>query len=213
MLVVGLTGGIASGKSTVLSIFEKLGAKTIDADVIAHKVLEPKTNVWSTLVDYFGRRILNKDLTIQREKIADIVFDDSSDLGVLNQITHPPIIKEIKNHIDEIIAKEKDCVIIVDAPVLFESYIAPLMDKIIVVTIPARTQIQRLMRRSGLNSYKAKLRIQSQIPQKEKVKYANYIINGKDKIAKITEEVKEIWQDLLKQSSIIKEPKIAKIYF
>ncbi|MFH1783390.1 MAG: dephospho-CoA kinase [bacterium] len=215
MLVVGLTGGIAAGKSTVLEMFKELGSKTVDADVIAHKVLAPKTEVWKKLIDYFGRRVLDKDLNIQRDKIADIVFEDYKELNVLNQITHPPIIKEIKAKIDEYIkdSKDKEEIVIVDAPLLFESYIAPLMDQIIVITIPAGTQMQRLIRRSGLDYSKAKIRVQAQMPQNDKTQYANYIINGKDKPAKIKEEVKNIWQELRAQSAKTQVPKISKIYF
>lgn len=213
MLVVGLTGGIGVGKSTILNIFKELEVKTIDADVIAHKVLEPKTEVWKAIIDYFGKRVLEKDLTINRKKLADMVFTNPVDMQRLDQIAHPPIIKEIKRNIDEIFANDKNSIIIVDAPLLFESYIGPLMDKIIVVSVPARTQMQRLMRRDGLSNLQAKLRIKSQMPQEEKVKYADYIINGSDTITEISEQVKKIWQDLLTESSKTDEAKILKIYF
>jgi dephospho-CoA kinase len=213
MLVVGLTGGIAAGKSTVLNVFKELGAKTIDADMIARQMMEPKTDVWKAVVDYFGRRILDKDLSINRKKLADTVFNDLNDLYRLDQMAHPPIIKEMVRSIKLIFEQEKDGIIIVDAPLLFESYISPLMDKIIVVSIPAKTQLQRLMKRDGLNSFQAKARVNAQLPQQEKIKYADFIINGNDPIENITEHVKKIWQEILSESSKTQEAKILKIYF
>ncbi|MFH1239397.1 MAG: dephospho-CoA kinase [bacterium] len=213
MLVVGLTGGIATGKSTVLNVFKELGAKTIDADMIARQIMEPKTDIWKAVVDYFGRRILEKDLSINRKKLADIVFNDQNDLYRLDQMAHPPIIKEIVRNIRSTFEQEKDAIIIVDAPLLFESYIGPLMDKIIVVSVPARTQLQRLMKRDGLDNFQARLRVNAQLPQQEKIKYADYIMNGSEPIEQITEQVKKIWQDFLTENAKTEEAKILKIYF
>ena len=213
MLVVGLTGGIAAGKSTVLNVFKELGAKTIDADMIARQVMEPRTDVWKAVVDYFGRRILEQDLSINRKKLADIVFNDQNDLYRLDQMAHPPIIKEMVRNIRITFEKEKDAIIIVDAPLLFESYIGPLMDKIIVVSVPARTQLQRLMKRDGLDNFQARLRVNAQLPQQEKIKYADYIMNGSEPIEQITEQVKKIWQDFLTENAKTEEAKILKIYF
>ena len=150
-LIVGLTGGIVGGKSTVASMFRDLGAKIIDADKLGHSVILPNKPAWKKIVKIFGKDIIQNDLTIDRKKLGKIVFANQSLLKKLNEITHPEITKMIKKEID--LAKNKthnqEKVLIIDAALIYESKIDRFMDKIIVVYIDKDEQIKRLIKRNN----------------------------------------------------------------
>ena len=198
-LIVGLTGGIVSGKSTVASMFRDLGAKIIDADRLGHSVILPHKPAWKKIVKLFGEDISKNDLTINREKLGKIVFANQVLLKKLNEITHPEIIKLIKKEID--LARDKipnqEKLFVIDGALIYETKIDRLMDKIIVVYIEEDEQIKRLIKRNNLSKDEALQRIKSQIPMKEKIKKADYVIDNNGKLGKTKEQVEKIWQNLV----------------
>lgn len=191
-LIVGLTGGIATGKSTVANIFKTLGAIIIDADIIARKVVQPATSVWQAIVDSFGQEILNADLSINRERLADLVFNKSFLRQKLNEITHPEIRDRIEKEISTFTPSEK--IIIIDAPLLIEAQMTCLVDKLFVVYVSDQIQIERLMKRNNLNEQEAKNRIHAQIPFEERLKLADIVIDNNGTIEELREKIKQIWE-------------------
>jgi len=202
-LIVGLTGGIVGGKSTAASMFRDLGAKIIDADRLGHSVILPYKPAWKKIVKLFGKDILQNDLTIDREQLGKIVFTNQTLLKKLNEITHPEIIKLIKKKIN--LARNKthnqEKILIIDAALIYEAKIDRLMDKIIVVYIDEDEQIKRLIKRNNLSKKEALQRIKSQIPMKEKVKMADYVIDNSSSLDKTQKQVEKIWQSFVSSIS------------
>ena len=198
-LIVGLTGGIVGGKSTVASMFRDLGAKIIDADILGHSVILPYKPAWKKIVKLFGEDILRKDLTIDREKLGKIVFADQALLKQLNEITHPEIIKLIKKQIN--LARDKTHnevkILVIAAAFIYEAKIDRLMDKIIVVYIDEDEQIKRLIKRNNLSKDEASQRVKSQISMKEKIKMADYVIDNNDTLDKTKKQVETTWQEIV----------------
>jgi dephospho-CoA kinase len=198
-LIVGLTGGIVSGKSTVALMFKDLGAKIVDADKLGHSVILPHKPAWEKIVKMFGKDILQNDLTIDREKLGKIVFANQPLLKKLNEITHPEITKIIKKEIDSVKNKtyNQKKILIIDAALIYEAKIDRLMDKIIVVYIDEDEQIKRLIKRNNLSKDEALQRIKSQMPMKEKVKMADYVIDNSNSLDKTKKQVEKIWKNLV----------------
>lgn len=198
-LIVGLTGGIVSGKSTVASMFKDIGAKIVDADKLGHSVILPHRPAWEKITRLFGKDVLQNDLTIDRERLGKIVFTNQTLLKKLNKITHPEIIKLIKKEIN--LAKNKthnqQKILIIDAALIYEAKIDRFMDKIIVVYIDKDEQVKRLAKRNNLSKEEALQRIKSQMPMKEKVKMADYVIDNSNSLDKTREQVEKIWQELV----------------
>lgn len=199
-LIIGLTGGIVSGKSTVAKMFQKLGAKIIDADRIGHEVILPNKPAWRKLIKSFGKSILKEDLTIDRKKLGNLVFNDKKLLKKLNEITHPEIkkiiIKEINKFKDDNRLYNK--IMIIDAPLIYEASMDYLMEKIILVQLNEKEQIKRLAIRNIFTREESLKRINSQIPNKEKTEKADYIINNNNSVEKTKEQVIKIWQEIIK---------------
>ena len=202
-LIVGLTGGIVGGKSTVASMFKDLGAKIIDADKLGHSVILPHRPAWEKITRLFGKGILQNDLTVDRGKLGKIVFANQVLLKKLNEITHPEITKLIKREIN--LAKNKthnqEKVLIIDAALIYEAKIDRFTDKIIVVYIDKDEQIKRLIKRNNLSKDEALERIRSQIPMKEKAKMADYVIDNSNSLNKTKKQVEKIWESLVSSIS------------
>ena len=198
-LIVGLTGGIVSGKTTVSLMFKDLGAKIIDVDKLGHSVILPHKPAWKKIFKLFGKDILKNDLTINREKLGKIVFANQALLEKLNKITHPEIIKLVKKKINSERAKtnHQGKILMIDAALIYETKINRLMDKIIVVYIEEDAQIKRLSKRNNLSKDEALQRVKSQMPMKEKIKMADYVIDNNGKLGKTKEQVEKIWQNLV----------------
>ncbi|OQY39757.1 dephospho-CoA kinase [Candidatus Atribacteria bacterium 4572_76] len=202
-MIIGLTGGIVSGKSTVALMFKDLGAKIVDADKLGHSVILPHEPAWEKIVKIFGKDVLQNDLTIDREKLGKIVFANQSLLKKLNDITHPEITKIIKKEIDSLKNKtyNQKKILIIDAALIYEAKIDRLMDKIIVVYIDEDEQIKRLIKRNNLSKDEALQRIKSQMPMKEKVKMADYVIDNSNSLDKTKKQVEKIWKNLVSSIS------------
>ena len=198
-MIVGLTGGIVGGKSTVASMFNKLGAKIVDADELGHSVILPHKPAWEKITSLFGKDILQNDLTIDRGKLGKIVFTNQALLKKLNEITHPEIIKLIKKEINLAINKtqNQEKMLFIDAALIYEAKIDRLMDKVIVVYIDENEQVKRLIKRNNVSKEEALQRIKSQMPMKEKVKMADYVIDNSNSLDKTREQVETIWQSLV----------------
>ncbi len=178
MLLIGLTGGIATGKSLVSEILRGLGAYIIDADKIAREVVEPQKPAWLETVDYFGKDIINKDKTINRKMLGEIVFNDPVKKRKLEEIVHPRVIEEENRMVKEYLKIKPDGIVIIDAALLIEAGSHKRVDKLIVVYADKEAQAKRLMERDGLSRTDAEKRIASQLPLDKKVKMADFVIDN-----------------------------------
>jgi dephospho-CoA kinase len=179
MKIIGLTGGIASGKSTVAKTLKALGAYIIDADETAHSVIEPHKPAWADIVAAFGAGILNPDETINRDQMGMIVFSDPEQLTRLNQITHPRIMESFKDDFQRIKAANLKAIVVLEVPLLYETFMERICDEVWVVWVDCETQLQRLIDRNHYSPEEAKRRIESQIPLDEKARRADVIINNR----------------------------------
>jgi dephospho-CoA kinase len=197
MIIVGLTGSVGTGKSTVTNFFKELGAYIIDWDELALEITRPHSRAWEKIVDYFGKGILNDDLTINRQKLAEIVFSDREKLEKLNQIVHPGVFKEDKRITNEIKSLDPDALIIKDIPLLFEVVRPTFVNKIIVVAASEQTQLSRLEEK-GMSREDAQNRIKSQLPLEEKIKSADFVINNDGSLEETKKQVEKIYSLLRK---------------
>jgi dephospho-CoA kinase len=177
MTVVGLTGSVGTGKSTVTNFFRELGAYVIDWDELARNVTHPQSQAWKEITEHFGKSILNEDLTINRQKLADIVFSDQKKLAKLDQIVHPKVFQEDERITNQIRGHDPNALIIKDIPLLFELTHPISVDKIIVVSASEQTQLRRL-KQKGMARQDARHRIDSQLSLEEKVKSADFVVNN-----------------------------------
>ncbi|MHB1457846.1 MAG: dephospho-CoA kinase [Armatimonadota bacterium] len=191
-LVVGITGGIATGKSTICAMFKELGAQVISADEIAHHLMEPETDTWRKIIAAFGDSILNDDKSINRRKLGAIVYADSKKLRRLEEIIHPHVLQQLAEKSAEFRANEEG-ILILEIPLLIETSSQYMVDKVIVAASEQKTQIERLINRYGISSNEALLRINSQISIKEKKKFADWVINTEESIISTKELIYRIW--------------------
>ena len=196
MKVIGLTGNIASGKSVVASMFEDLGAKVIDVDDIARKIVEPNETAWKKIVDTFGQNILNPDSTINRKNLGEIIFNDYEKRKILNDITHPKIIQNARDKVEKYKNEMVEVVIIEAALIVEKGGLKDLIEKLIVVTSDEVSQIERLTERNGFSKEEALSRINSQMPTSEKVKHADYIIDNSGTTSETEYQVKKLWHEI-----------------
>ena len=197
MQIVGITGGIACGKSTVAQIFERLGAVVIDADRIAREVVQPGTEGFERVVAHFGEGILSPSGAIDREALGAVVFADPHRRKALEKITHPLIVAEIAARLQNAIAGGAE-VVMIEAALLIESGRSrDLVGKIIVVSAPIDLQIERLARRNGYTRKEALQRISAQMPLEEKKRHADFVIENSGDIAELERCCRQVWQKLL----------------
>jgi len=178
MKTIGLTGGIASGKSTVSETLEKMGAIILDADKIAHSVMESGEPAWQEIVDFFGRDILNEDKSINRKELGKIVFNDPEKLAKLNAITHYRIREKLRAELKAIETDAADKIVVVEIPLLYETGWEKWVDEVWVVWVDRETQIRRLIKRDGIDRKAALQRIESQMSLDEKARRANIVIDN-----------------------------------
>jgi len=198
MKVIGLTGNIGSGKSTVADLFKELGAELIDADQVARNVVQPGMPALVELTSAFGEQILNTDKTLNRQVVADIVFNSEEKRGILNNIIHPRIYEEINKQIDEYRLEGAQFVFIEAALLVEKKGLINVIDNLIVVSIDKKIQAQRLIERGGINPEQIDARIDAQISNEEKTKLADYIIDNNHDLNKTREQVNKIWEKLIK---------------
>ncbi|EPD54198.1 dephospho-CoA kinase [Paenisporosarcina sp. HGH0030] len=185
-MIIGLTGSIASGKSTISAMLKEKGYPIIDADLVARVVVEPGTVTLSDIECIFGKEVMNEDGTLNREALGQLIFHDPAKRKQLNDLMHPAIRAEMLRQRDELFESGEET-LIMDIPLLFESRLQHFVDKILVVSVKEEIQLQRLMQRNSLSEEEAKARIQSQLPLSEKEKGADAVIynNGSIEQSKV----------------------------
>jgi dephospho-CoA kinase len=198
MIIIGLTGSVGTGKSTVTNFFRELGAYIIDWDELAREIMRPHSKAWGKIIDYFGKSILNEDLTINRQKLAETVFTDKGKVTELNQIVHPEVFKEDERITNEIKQRDPDALIIKDIPLLFELTRPIVVDKTVVVSASEQNQLSRLEEK-GMSRYDAKNRIKSQLPLEEKIKSADFVIDNNGTLEETKRQVEDIYSLLKKE--------------
>lgn len=196
MLRVGLTGGIATGKSTVGEMFVALGVRLIDADRIVHELLEPGQAVYAAVVREFGPGVLLPDGTIDRRSLGGIIFGDVSRREALNAIVHPVVIQRQREFVEDVARQDPDGIAMVDAALMIEVGTYKNYDALVVVTCPPEMQVQRLVERSGLTLEDARKRIQAQMSIEEKVRYADYVIDNSGSLANTKDQVAKVYSAL-----------------
>lgn len=196
-LVIGLTGGIASGKSTVATMFTELNIPVIDADKIAREVVLPGEETYEKIVATFGCDILHDDETLNRQKLGKIIFADNKKRKQLNALIHPAIRRRMIHERDAYIQADETCIVL-DIPLLFESKLTHYVEKIIVVYVDEQTQLRRLMKRDQLTETEARQRIDAQMSLREKAKQADVVIDNNGTI----EQTKNKLIDTLKKWNV-----------
>ena len=206
MIITGLTGGLATGKSTVSRLFQDCGAVLIDADVLARSVVEPGKPAWRDIVRTYGKDVLRPDRSLNRPALAKIVFRNPAKLKRLNAIVHPRVAREQARLTREIAGKDPHAVILYDAPLLIEAGAHRRMDRIIVVYTDRTTQLARLRKRDHLTRAEALRRIRSQMPLAEKIRLADYVIDGTLAPRQLRHAVARIYEDLRQISRVGRRP-------
>jgi dephospho-CoA kinase len=198
MLIVGLTGGVASGKTVVSQVLKEEGAYIIDADQIARELVQPHKPAWNELIRAFGQEILREDGSIHRKKLADKVFADPKQRKLLNQILHPRIKEEMDRRTKEIGQRDPEAIVVIDAPLIVELGDHREMDKLIVVTTTQTQQIERLKDRDGAKPEEALRIVSSQMPLEEKVKLADFVIRNEGSLEETKNRAREVFKELKK---------------
>ena len=190
---IGLTGGIATGKSTVSSLLARKGALLVDADVIARDVMLPGHPVLEEVAAHFGQDLIGPDGQLKRKKLGEIIFNDPDKRAKLNAITHPAIRKEIRRQMEDYNTKHPGKLVIVDIPLLYESELQSLFDQVLVVYVPKDIQTRRLMERDGLTSEQAAVRLNSQMDIELKKDLADIVIDNSLGLEQTALQVDELW--------------------
>ena len=198
MLIVGLTGGVASGKTAASQALKEEGAYIIDADQIARELVQPRQPAWNELIRAFGKEILQEDGSLHRKKLADKVFADPKQRKRLNQILHPRIKEEMDRRTKEIGQKDPEAIVVIDAPLLVELGDHHEMDKLIVVTSTQTQQIERLKDRDGISPEEALRILSSQMPLGEKIKLADFVIGNEGSLGETKKRAREVFKELKK---------------
>ncbi|MGD2126706.1 MAG: dephospho-CoA kinase [Desulfobacteraceae bacterium] len=195
-LLLGVTGGIATGKTTVAKMLEEMGAPMIDFDIIARQVVEAGKPAWKEIVDYFGKQVLQEDGRLDRKKLSDIVFKDIEKRKKLESFTHPRISEEFVKQVTEIATMDPNAIIQVDIPLLIELNLQYTFHKVLLVYIPEEMQIERLMKRDGITREAAANILKAQFPIDEKVGYADFVIHNEGSVEETRRQVEEVWKEL-----------------
>ena len=195
MRVIGITGSLGAGKSTVAEMFADLGAKVLDADEIAHQQITPKGTCFKKIVKVFGKGILTSG-RIDRKKVAARVFGDMRQLRALEKIIHPAVRRVIKTKIKQHKVNKRTAVIVIDVPLLFESKLDMCVDLSIVVKANKLKQITRATKELGMSKTDAERRLKTQMPLKQKIRLADMIIDNNGTLTNTKKQVKRIWEKL-----------------
>ncbi len=201
MLKVGLTGGIASGKSAVGEMFVALGAQLIQADRIAHQLMQPGEPVYDEVVRHFGREILNPDRTINRSKLAEAAFSPAaSRIEELNRIVHPEVLRRQEEWMQRAGGRDPHAIVIVEAALILEAGAAKQFDRLVVVTCRDQQRVARFAarQRMDLNAARTEVarRMAAQLPDQEKIKAADYVIDNSGSLDETQAQVREVWKTL-----------------
>lgn len=197
MLNVGLTGGIGCGKSTVAKMLADKGARVIDFDALTHDVQAPDRPAWRTIISLFGEGVLNADRTIDRTKLAALVFDDKNMLKRLNDIVHPIVLEAWHQQLKEIEKEYPEAIVLSDVPLLMEIGLEHLVDLVVLVYAPPEEQIRRIMERNGYTRDEAQKRLSAQMPIDEKIPRADIVIHNQASLDRTQKAVDQVWEELV----------------
>ena len=195
MKVIGLTGGIGSGKSAVAQFLAELGAVMLDTDRVGHEALKPDTETWREVVAAFGRQILTPQGDVDRKKLGEVVFGNPEALLRLNQIVHPQIGKMVKAQLEEY-QRRGVRVVVLEIPLLIETGGASLVDEVWVTVASESAVLRRLEERSELSRQQSLARIRSQTSNEERIKHANVVINNDGSLDELKAKIEELWRKL-----------------
>lgn len=211
MLIVALTGGIASGKSVVADVLARHGCTIHSADQTARRLMEPGRPAWEKVVARFGRKILRPDQTIDRSGLARIIFNDEEARAFLNRLIHPLVLEEKRAAIERLAKEGRVKIFVSEAALTIEAGFAGYFDKIIVVYCRPEIQIQRLMERDHIERAEASKKIQSQMPAEDKRKYADYVVDTSGTVEETIRQSERVYHALLKdyekKNSAVREQK------
>ena len=194
--VIGLTGGIGSGKSTVSQFLAELGAVILDADKVGHEAFRPNTKAWHEVIATFGRQILTPSGEVDRKKLGEIVFSNPESLSRLNQIMHPKMYDMMKAQIEEY-RQQGVAVVVLEAAILIEANWTSLADEVWVTVAPENKVLKRLKEQRGLDEEQTLARIRSQLSAEERAQHADVIINNEGDLDEVKAKVKELWARLV----------------
>ena len=197
-MLMGVTGGIASGKTVVAKMLEQLGAPLIDFDLLARQVVEPGKPAFKQIVDYFGKEVLQEDGSLDRKKLSKIVFQDTQKRNRLEGFTHPPIHEAFLKRVNAVTEKDPAAIIQAVVPLLIEKHLQAMFDKILVVYVPREKQIERLTQRDGISEEEATHMLKAQLPINEKLACADFVVNNEGSMEETRRQVEDIWLELKK---------------
>jgi dephospho-CoA kinase len=197
-LLLGVTGGIASGKTTVANMLKELGAPIVDFDLISRQVVDPGQPALKDIVDYFGKQVLKEDGTMDRKKVSDIVFRDFEKRKKLESFIHPRLGEIVNRQINEYAARDPEAIIQVVVPLMIEFNMQWMYHKLLLVYIPREMQVERLAKRDGISREEAAQILKSQLPIDEKLGYADFVIHNDKSLEETRRQVEELWQTLKK---------------
>lgn len=190
---IGLTGGIACGKSTVASMLVRRGANLVDADRIARDVVLPGSPVLDQVAERFGQDVLFEDRSLNRKKLGEIIFNDETARQDLEGILHPPIRASMRDQMARFEQLQPDKLVVVEVPLLYESNLSHMFDEVMLVYIPADLQLERLMLRDALTLEQAEKRLQSQMPIESKKKLADIVIDNSGTLEELEKQLDDFW--------------------
>lgn len=196
MIVIGVAGGIASGKSTVTRVFERLGARVLDADAIGHDLLRTD-GLRDRIREVFGEAVLTPEGEVDRRALGRLVFGDEQARQRLNRLVRPAIRAEIRRRTAGMRGEGYDGAVVVDAPLLVDTGPTDLADRVILVTAPAVTRKERIIRRSGLSEEEAAQRIAAQVPDAKQARWADYVLENDGTLDELTQKAEALWKRIV----------------
>jgi len=195
-LVLGVTGGIASGKTTVAHMLAELGAPMIDFDLLAREVVAPGQPAFQEIVDYFGQEVIGEDGALDRKRLSGIVFRDPTRRRMLEGMTHPRILAAFVHQVRQLIEKDPHAIVQAVVPLLFETHLEPLVHKVLVVYVSPDTQVDRLTRRDQISQEDARRILDAQMPIDQKAARADFIVRNEGGLDETRKQVTALWQQL-----------------
>jgi len=195
-LLLGVTGGIASGKSTVAAMLEELGAPIIDFDILSREVVEPGRPAWQDIIDFFGEQVLSKDLTLDRARLREIVFRDEAKRKKLENFIHPRAVAEFARLVHVYAERNPEAIIQTVVPLLIEINLQSSFHHLLLVYIPEKEQVRRLIERNGFSEEMAMNIISSQLSIEKKKEYCDLILDNSGTLAETREQVGKLWEKL-----------------
>ena len=197
MIVIGLTGGVGTGKSTVAKMFRQLGAVVLDADALAHQAMEPTRPAWRSIVKVFGNGVLNADRTVNRRRLASLVFSDARRRRQLERIIHPVVLRQMKRALRQLRRARAVNAVVLDVPLLLEVGAEGLVDALVVVTAPPQAQRKRLQRAHGWSDEETTARIAAQWVLSAKAALADYVVDNSNGVKATRRQVRQLWKQLV----------------